>query len=274
MAYTYSRSLADFGLNDSSGGSSAFAVLNRNNRGLDFAESDINRPHIFVANMIYNMPEFKGTSPFVRTVVGGWEIAAIVQATSGTSLTPQINATGIQGFGLAQSFQAGITGTGTAVANQRPIRVSGVPCTLTGTQGSYLNPAAWTLVGYKIGETIPNKSTCAGPGTKNLDLSVYKNFSPSWLKSSFLGEAARIQFRVEFFNAFNTVQYGGGTLPVIYYNGEVQCGANPCSITNNTITAVRQTNGTFGPNANTGNFGVAAGTKGGREIQYALKLNF
>jgi hypothetical protein len=263
MAYTFSRSLADFGLNDSSGGSSAFAVLNRNNRGLDFAESDINRPHIFVANMIYNLPEFKGSNPFVRTVIGGWEFASIIQISSGTSLTPQINATGIQGVGLPNSFQAGITGTGTGVANQRPLRVEGVPCSLTTTKGSYFNPAAWTLVGYKIGETIPNKSTCSGPGAKNVDFSVYKNFSPSWLKSSFLGEAARVQFRLEFFNAFNTVQFGGA-LPVLFYNGTVSCGANPCSPTNNTITSA-------GVN---GNFGVANTTKGGREIQYALKLNF
>ncbi len=264
-AYTFSKSKADFGLNDSSGGSSAFAVLDRNNRDFDFAESDINRPHIFVANMIYNLPEFKGSNPFVTTILGGWEIASIVQVSSGTSLTPQLFATGIQGVGLPQSFQAGITGTGTGVANQRPIRVESEPCTLEGTKGSYFNPRAWTLVGYKIGETIPTKSTCAGPGTKNVDLSVYKNFAPSWLKSSFLGEGARVQFRLEFFNAFNTVQFGGGSLPVNFYNGTVQCGANPCSITNNTITSAGAA-----PN----NFGVAQSTKGGREIQYALKLYF
>ena len=264
-AYTFSKSKADFGLNDSSGGSSAFAVLDRNNRNLDFAESDINRPHIFVANMIYNLPVFKGSNGFVRTILGGWEFASIVQVSSGTSLTPQLFATGIQGVGLPQSFQAGITGTGTGVANQRPLRVESEPCFLEGTKGTYFNPRAWTLVGYKIGETIPQKSTCSGPGTKNVDFSIYKNFSPSWLKSSFLGEGARVQFRLELFNAFNTVQFGGGTLPVNFYNGTVACGANPCSISNNTITSA---------GAAPGNFGVAQGTKGGREIQYALKLNF
>ncbi len=262
-AYTFSRSLADFGLNDSSGGSSAFAVLNRNNRGLDFAESDINRPNIFVANLIYNLPAFKGSNPFVRTFVGGWEFASIIQISSGTSLTPGINATGIRDSVTGVNFQAGITGTGTGVANQRPIRVEGVPCRLTDRKGFYLNPAAWTLVGYKIGETIPNKTTCAGPATRNVDFSVYKNFSPSWLTGSFLGEAAKIQFRLEFFNAFNTPQFNGN-LPIIFYDGPVSCGAVACSPTNNTITSA-------GVN---GNFGQALSTKGGREIQYALKLNF
>ena len=123
---------------------------------------------------------------------------------------------------------------------------------------------AWTLVGYKLGETTPKKTTCSGPGAKNVDFSFYKNFSPSWLTGSFLGEGARMQFRFEFFNAFNTVQFGGN-LPVTFYNGSVTCGASPCSITNNTVTSAGGADG---------NFGKANSTKGGREIQYAFKLYF
>jgi hypothetical protein len=264
MAYTFSRSLADFGLNDSSGSSSAFAVLDRNNRELDFAESDINRPHIFVANMIYNMPEFKGRNGFVKNVLGGWELATIVQLTSGTSLTPNLNATGIS-LGPNLNLTGGITGFGSGVANQRPIRVEGEPCYLEGEKGRYFNPNAWTLVGYKIGETNPKKTTCSGPQTRNVDFSIYKNFSPSWLTGSFLGEAARIQFRLEMFNAFNTTNFRG-ELPTVYYNGAVTCGANPCSVSNNTITSI--------VGNVEGNFGVANRTRGAREIQYALKLYF
>ena len=261
-AYTLSRSRADFGLNDSSGGSSAFAVLDRNNRDLDFAPSDINRPNIFVANLIYNLPKFKESNSFVQAVVGGWELATIVQVSSGTSLTPQINATGIGYSG--NNFQAGITGTGTNVGNQRPLRVEGVPCTIDSDGTRFINPAAFTLVGYKIGETIPKKTTCLGSPTKNVDFSVYKNFSPSFLKNSFLGEAARIQLRLEFFNAFNTPQFRGDSIPLLFYNGNVVCGNAPCSMTNNIITSA-------GVN---GNFGQASKTRGGREIQYAVKFYF
>jgi hypothetical protein len=278
MAYTFSKSQADFGLNDSSGGSSNFAVLDRNNRDLDFAESDINRPHIFVANMIYNFPELKSQNGFVKTLLGGWEMATIVRLTSGTSLTPNLNATGISNFdpndpGAVTAFQGGITGFGSGVQNQRPIRVDGVPCTVEGTKGSFINPAAFTLIGYNIGETVPVKTTCAGPVTKNVDLSFYKNFAPEFLTKSFFGEAARIQFRLELFNAFNTTQFGGA-LPITYYDGQVQCGNAVCSPTNNTITAVQQQDGSFGTNARTNNFGVANSTRGGREIQYALKFYF
>ncbi len=264
-AYTFSKSQADFGLSDSSGGSSAFAVLDRNNRDLDFAESDINRPHIFVANLIYNLPKFKGYNSFAKTILGGWEVATIVQVSSGTSLTPQLGTTNIRSAS-GQQFNGGITGTGTAVMNQRPLRAEGEPCTISDPNGTrFINPAAFTLVGYKIGETIPRKTTCSGPPTKNVDFSVYKNFTPSWLKNSFLGEGARVQFRLEFFNAFNTPQFGGN-LPVVFFdNNTVTCGNAPCSPTNNTITSFSGANG---------NFGQAGSTRGGREIQYALKLNF
>ncbi len=278
-AYTFSRSLADFGLNDSSGGSSGFAVLNRNNRSVDFAESDINRPHIFVANLIYNLPEFKDSNSLVKNLLGGWEYAAIVQISSGTSLTPSLGATGISNsnpndpLAAVNSFSGGITGFGTGVANQRPIRVAGVPCSITNAKGTYLNPAAWTLIGYKIGEAAPVKSTCLGPATKNVDMSFYKNFAPSWLMHSFFGEAARFQVRFELFNAFNTPQFGGN-LPTNFYNGQVRCGNAICSPTNNTITAVQQTDGTFGTKARTDNFGISNYTRGAREIQYAFKFYF
>jgi Carboxypeptidase regulatory-like domain/TonB-dependent Receptor Plug Domain len=257
-AYTFSRSLADFGLNDSSGSQSDFAVLDRNNRGLDFAESDINRPHIFVASLIYNLPAFKDSNAFVKNVVGGWEVASIIQVSSGTSLTPRLFATGIN------NLQAGLGGFGTAVANQRPIRVASEPCTFLNDKGTFLNKRAWTLVGYKIGETNVQRTTCSGPPSKNVDLSFYKNFSPSWLTSGVLGEGARIQFRFEMFNAFNTAQFRGDSLQQTFYNGSVTCGAAACSPTNNTITSAGVA----------GDFGVSGRTRGGREIQYALKLYF
>jgi hypothetical protein len=273
-AYTFSKSKADFGLNDSSGGRSDFAVLDRNNRDLDFAESDINRPHIFVANMIYNLPGFNDSNGFVKTVLGGWELASIVRLESGTSLNPRFSATGLRAAGAGQGFQAGITGTGTAVANQRPLRVEGVPCTIDDGRTRFINPDAFTLVGYRIGQTIPKRTTCLGPPTKNVDFSVYKNFTPSWLKNSFLGEQARVQFRLEFFNAFNTPQFRGDgpNFPMTFFGGSVVCGNAPCSATNNTITAIAPDASNRSPQEN--GFGTSGRTRGGREIQYALRLNF
>jgi len=269
FAYTYSQNKADFGLNDSNGGSSDFAVLDRNNRDLDLAPADINRPHIFVANFIYNLPEFKGSDAWVRTLIGGWELASIIQYSSGNTVTPNLNATGINVAdpmdpNMSNTLSGGISGFGTGVANQRPLRVEGIPCRLDTPKGSFLNPDAWTLVGFRIGEDAPKKTTCEGPRTRNVDFSIYKNFAPKWLTDSFFGEGARIQFRFELFNALNTAQFGGN-IPRTFYGGRVSCGASACSPTNNTITSF---------DSPQGNFGVANSTRGGREIQYALKFYF
>ncbi|HYJ90225.1 MAG TPA: hypothetical protein VEV84_02870, partial [Pyrinomonadaceae bacterium] len=269
MAYTFSRSKADFGLTDSSGTNSQWALQDVNNPDVDLGNSDINRPHIFVANAIFNAPSLKGRNSFVRMVLGGWEVATIVQVSSGTSLTPTIPATGLS-FG-GQNFQGGVTGTGTNVANQRPLRNTSVSCKPDGNDKTlFINPAAFTLVGMKIGELSPvdSRGACLGPPTKNVDVSFYKNFAPNWLKESFFGESAKVQFRLELFNAFNTPQFRGDQIQLTYATGGVICGANPCSPTNNTITGVAS------PGVINSQFGISSGTKGGREIQYALKLVF
>ena len=276
-AYTYGISKADFGLSDSSGGRSDFALQDINNPNLDYGPSDINRPHLFVANTVIDLPTFKGSNSFVQTVIGGWEYAAIVQITSGTSFTPNIAATGLSynepstnpatgmPFGV-RNFPGGFTGTGTAVANQRPLFAGSCPG--SGNPENIISSNAFSLVGQRIGELSPanSKGRCLGPGIKNVDMSIYKNFSPRWLKESFFGEAARLQFRLEMYNAFNTPQFRGDSLGISYFTGQVLCGANPCSPTNNTITGI--------VGQPTSNFGQAGSTRGGREIQYALKFVF
>jgi hypothetical protein len=152
-----------------------------------------------------------------------------------------------------------------------------VPCTIEGDKTVFINPAAFTLVGTTIGEVpTQGRSTCLGSPHKNIDFSVYKNFSPGWLTSSFLGEAARVQFRFEIFNAFNNPQFRGDTIGFVFFDGTVACGTAACSPTNRTITGFGSINpaGTFVQGPPNQNFGVAGNTRGGREIQYALKLVF
>ena len=230
---------------------------------------------MFVANAIINLPTLKDSNAFVQALFGGWEFATILQFASGTSLTPTIAATGLSfdpdgpGGADVRNFQAGFTGTGTGVANQRPLRNEGVSCSPSGGDPTqFINPDAFTLVGTRIGELSPveSRGACLGSPLKNVDLSFYKNFTPGWLTESFFGEAARIQLRFEFFNAFNTPQFRGDQIGLTYYGGQVVCGANPCSPTNNVITGI--------VGGLPGNFGFSSGTRGGREIQYAVKFVF
>jgi hypothetical protein len=98
-------------------------------------------------------------------------------------------------------------------------------------------------------------------------MSFYKNFAPGWLRRP-LGEGARLQLRIEMFNAFNHAQFRADSLQNNMFlnsgGNPVTCGSTACSPTNRVITG-------FVLN---GGFGQSGTTRGPREIQYALKLIF
>jgi hypothetical protein len=100
-------------------------------------------------------------------------------------------------------------------------------------------------------------------------MSFYKNFNPSWLRKPF-GEGARVQLRLEMFNAFNHTQFRADSLQNNVFTNTggnpVFCGTEVCgpSNPNRVVTS-------FTPN---GGFGQSGTTRGPREIQYALKLVF
>jgi hypothetical protein len=258
-AYTWSHSLGNAPLDDSSGGASANTWLDTYNSSIDYGNTGINRPHIFVANAIFYLPEFRGSNAFVRNALGGWEYATITTFSSGASVTPNI------GSGRITNLPGGLAGTASTQGNERPMRVPGVPCRADSNDPlQFLNPAAFTLVGATIGQpgTSP-RGACQGPATKNFDMSFYKNFTPDWLTDS-IGEQARVQFRLELFNAFNTVQFRGDSIDLNVAGGPVTCAGGACSPTNRQITGETRN----------GNFGRVNRTRGPREIQYSLKLTF
>src|SRR5262249_11298727 len=84
------------------------------------------------------------------------------------------------------------------------------------------------------------RNSLRGPGVNKWDLSLFKNFV--------LREGVRMQFRSEFFNAFNHPSF--------------------------TTIGTSLTTTSAGVNPNVNNFGVVTGTRDARVIQFALKLNF
>jgi hypothetical protein len=256
--YTWSHSIADNVLDNSSGGGNESNFTDYTNRRLDKGNSTINRPHIFVLNTIIYGPALKGSNSFVQNALGGWEFATITTAESGNSLTVYTQ----EVADANGSTLATLSGTGWE-QNQRP-NVTGVDCnaSVSGAQRDQIfNPAAFTFTGFRIG-TIGNASRgyCKGPSNIVSDLAFYKN----WKVAERLG----IQFRMEFFNAFNHANFRGDLVDNQFRGAEVVCGSAPCSVTNNVITGFapgEQINSTFGQ---------ASRTRGPREIQYAIKFTF
>jgi hypothetical protein len=153
-------------------------------------------------------------------------------------------------FNTIASFYSGtplniITGVDRAglgnSTTQRPNLVSGVPLYIDNPSDSSLliNQAAFTLPAPGTFGNLP-RGFVRAPGIKNIDFSMAKNWK--------MRERYTIQFRAEMFNVFNFVNFRGNNLSVA--GGGID----------NTLS--------------NGGFGRAGSTRGPREIQFGLKLNF
>lgn len=281
LAYTYSHSLADVELDNSSGSVNQQAFSDVNNTGIDKGNTNINRPHIFVANEVFFLPKLTDKSALVRSTLGGWEMNSIVTITSGASLSVFSN--GASGYSscsaadqaagtcvMGSSTLSTLTGTGFG-NNQRP-DLGAVPCDAAQNGRQILNPSAFTLVGYTLG-TIGNagRGICTGPNTRNFDMQFAKNW--------YFKERYRVKFAMDFFNIFNHANFFGNQLEGTGFSASnLICGSlipaagttpahyAPCSTTNNVVTQQ-----VGNPNSN---FGQAVAVHPGREIQYSLRFYF
>jgi hypothetical protein len=191
--------------------------------GAEYGPSDFNRSQLFVWSGIYQLPFGKGkqhlanSKGVVEALLGNWNLTSIVSFISG------------QPYDITAGGDVANVGGGTQRA-----QVVGNPNTgFTQSPSEWFNVNAFaTPALYTFGNEGRNNLT--GPPEKNVDFSVYKDFS--------LGERTTLQFRSEFFNIFNHPAFGTP-------NNNVQA-SNLGDIT-----------------------GLATGTFP-RQIQFALKLSF
>jgi hypothetical protein len=280
FAYTWSHALGDTDFTSAGGANQDNVLLDPFNPGLNYGSTYINRPHIFTGNLVYALPALSGHNAFTRHAIGGWELSTILSYASGNSITVFANG------GVNAGAPGGFNGTGGRTDSFRPIRVAGESCRAPSGSAKiqWLNPNGWTLEGYRIGTTsgLTSFGECAGPGLANTDFSVHKNFK--------ITERVNAQFRVDFFNLFNTVQFLGNNngsqrlnTNLIGTNAGFACtqnyqlnGANfatdcPAGVTN--LVGWNNASTRDGGNRNQ-NFGVVSQDRGPREIQYSIRIEF
>ncbi|MDT5158634.1 MAG: hypothetical protein QOH51_2991 [Acidobacteriota bacterium] len=208
---------------------------NRANRGV----SDFDRPHRFVFSYVYDLPDPIGHegSTFARVVLNDWQLGGIFTAMSGLPID-------IVDTGGASLY--GLNGAALSRPNVVGDPFSNVPA------GFYFNPAAFARANVAAGQVIPSSGGSAtaaaagtdfgnagrnilrGPRQNNLDFSIIKRFA--------IDESKNVEFRTEFFNLTNHVNF-----------------ANPISDLN----------------AGAASFGrIISASNNPRLIQFALKLNF
>jgi hypothetical protein len=229
VAYTWSHAITNIPL-------AAFnlGATDSFNYNLDRGDADLDRRQMLVTNAVYVLPSFKRWGAIASHLLGDWQLNGIASFLGGTPLdvTSGANTAGVSGC-------CGNIG-------QRPNLVIGVPIYLhnAGDSLQYLNPAAFSLpeVG-RFGSL--GRGAIRGPGSKNFDLSVVKNWR--------MRDRYNLQFRAEMFNAFNHTNFN---------NIDSGLSLNNVAGSDN-----------FGKSLNT-SFGRIAATRGPREIQFGLKFSF
>jgi hypothetical protein len=215
-AYTWDRNLSDVFFGNSANINDALALKTR--PGLNgpahgqWGPVSFDRFQRFVVNYSYDLPFGKGTAMADR-LFGGWNVSGVTIAQTGNPLTFIGGGTGgAYGTNQQLSFQGVTTaefcsGMGNGNAKSAGSARSHV---LGGT--GYFNTAAFNISGscgplplVPFGDATATDygnsaiGVVTGPGQFNWDISVVKNTQ--------ITERVRMQFRSDFYNAFNHPQF-------------------------------------------------------------------
>ncbi len=186
-AYTFSKLLDDVDeVADSSSRAHRQGVQNVYNLRAEWGIGGYNIPQRFVANYVWTLPfgpgkKFAAETPIVKNLVAGWEFSGITEFQAGQPLAiTQPNNT----FGFTEAQRPNATG----------LPVHSGPQTLS----RWFNTAAFAEApDFTLGDA--SRFPLQGPGVENWDLALQRNFM--------LTERAKLQFRGEFFNAFNHANF-------------------------------------------------------------------
>ncbi|MGB7151874.1 MAG: TonB-dependent receptor, partial [Terriglobales bacterium] len=186
-SYTWSHSFDDYS-GDPTGTSDVTVVPGNQAPGMlnNYASSDFDRRHRFVFSGIYDLPKFyKGSTGFAKQAVNGWELSSVIQLQSGTP------------FSVLTNDTAFIQARANYVPGCDPAEGGSVRSRLD----MYFNTACFSSATADAAGGFGNtgRNILHGPNQKNVDISVVKFFPVT--------ERTRVEFRSEFFNAFNNVSF-------------------------------------------------------------------
>jgi hypothetical protein len=207
-AYTWSKAMTE------TDGYGEEALNRHSPHEFRYGRARHDRLHVLNLSYSYTFPFFRGRRDALGAILGGWQLSGLTLFQSGTPLNLTVS--------------GDISGTG---KGSRPVWISnpnlpGSERTLT----RYFDTQAITRPANGTWGNL-GRNILTGPGTNNWDLALLKNFQ--------LREQIRLQFRSEWFNAFNHPQF----------------------------TSVSTAFGT-------GNFGYVTGAAAPRVIQFGLRLQF
>ncbi|HXE11442.1 MAG TPA: TonB-dependent receptor [Bryobacteraceae bacterium] len=179
--YTFSKSLASAQMD---GQSTNGGAQDANNLALERGLSDYDQRHNFVAALVWNASYYGGSSRLLQNVLNGWSLSPIITLTSGQPFT--VTSGKDNNYDGVNNDRANIIGDPYLSPSRSRSAVT----------AEWFNTAAF--VANPIGaDGTSARNLLAGPGSKNVDLGIFRNFTFS--------ERVRLQFRAEFTNFFNIV---------------------------------------------------------------------
>jgi hypothetical protein len=247
-AYTYGRDFTNVvGVNLQGGVAGSVNSNDPNVPREAYGPADFNRQQRFIMSYLYSLPNYHDANSVAGKLLSGWGLSGVTTVQDGLPVTfiDSLGGGAYGGFETASAraelcpgakYSGAITPgdtyhriVGTNVRYFSPAIFCGLPLVAGGGTGAYDwgNSARGALL---------------GPGQFNWDLSITKE-----TKVPGFGEPATLQFRTEFFNAFNHPQF-----------------MNPGVLT--VSNGVAPASGTFGK--------ITATAVGPRILLFALKYNF
>ncbi len=221
MAYTWGKNLTDSQNDRSAAPQNSFDIASEKSRAA------LDRRHVFSTNFIYLIPFFDKQNDIIGKILGGWQTSGIVTLNTGLPFTATTSNYDPAGLGLIAPPTTVARANVTCNPNQNA----------PNTQQQWFNTSCFERNPTGTVATSGNfpgnggRGIIHGPGTKRVDFTMSKIFG--------FTETVKLQFRAEFFNIFNWVNFRG-----------------------------LQTNVTNAA------FGQAISVRDPRTMQFGLKLNF
>ena len=216
VSYTFSKCMSDntgyYGAWNNALSASAY-WQNVYDQRSEWAPCYYDANHVLSSYAVYDLPFGRGkmigknVNGVVNEVIGGWAVSPIVSFRTGWPL-PVYGAEDLSG-----TFSRGARADCNGTPKLTKTAIQGVGVQWFTNTGQFTQPAAGTF-----GNCSPQLDGLRSPHYTDVDMSLHKDFP--------IRERFRLQFRTDFINAFNHVQYNAPNMSLGSTMGQIT-GAQP-----------------------------------------------
>jgi hypothetical protein len=209
------------------------------------------RPHIVKANAVWDLPKSPASlGPVVGAILNDWQLSGVLSAGSGTA------------YDLGYSYNANGSNknlTGSQDYGARIVYVGDPGSGCSDNQYAQFNTAAVTGPTYGSVGLESGRNLLRGCPDKTVDLAIQRSIR--------MGGARQLQFRLDVFNAFNTVVINGRNTTIQYNSPTDLTVRNAQYLADGSLNPDRLTPRTAG-------FGAATSAQNMRNLQLQIRFQF